>query len=247
MTYRVFILAALLSFLFGGLFTGCEREPGFGGSNTIIGKIRVRTYNEDFTILRDEYDAMDKNVYIQFGNNVSYGDREDTSYDGTFEFTGLNPGKYRVFTYGEDSTQSSPEDDIPVFVDVEIEGNNKLVDVGTITVVNNNASSGNAKIRGKVKVMNYNSSYTQLLEEYYAMDEGVYIIHGENWGYEDRVRTIFDGSYEFTDLGIGDYRVYIYSEDSTGTVPGGLVPVVQEVTITSNNQIVELPDLIRVD
>ena len=100
--------------------------------------------------------------------------------------------------------------------------------------------------RGKVKVMNYNPDYTEVLETYYGPDEEVFLIEGDNYSYE-RVRTTFDGSYQFDNLHPGTYQVYIYSEDSTGTVPGGTVAVVDTVEITGNNQVITLPDLIMVD
>ena len=56
-----------------------------------------------------------------------------------------------------------------------------------------------------------------------------------------------DGYYEFDDLFPGEYWVYIYGEDSTGQTPGGILPVVDTVQISGNNESILLPELVRVD
>lgn len=102
---------------------------------------------------------------------------------------------------------------------------------------------GSATITGKVFVRDYNSSFTTLNREYFAPDEDVYIIYGDDPSYGDRVRTSFDGSYMFKYLREGKYKIYVYSDDSTGQSPSGVVPVIREIEIKSRNEKVEVPQI----
>lgn len=238
-------LCALIGLLF---YTGCEKEAGFGGNSTVIGRVQLIAFDERFEIPRDTFYAMEEEVFIRVGDDITYSDRVRTNYDGYFEFPSLRRGNYEVFVYSEDSTFTNfSEDNSVVVIPFEIEEKNELKDLGTITIINNNANSGKARIRGRVKVMNYNSDYSVLLEEYYAVDERVYLVDPRNPFAVDDVRTNLDGYYEFDDLFPGEYWVYIYGEDSTGQTPGGILPVVDTVQISGNNESILLPELVRVD
>ena len=52
----------------------CEKEEGTGGTNSITGKVYVRDYNENFTILEEQYTAKDEDVFIVYGDDEVYGD-----------------------------------------------------------------------------------------------------------------------------------------------------------------------------
>ncbi|HNZ43221.1 MAG TPA: hypothetical protein PLB59_10740 [Bacteroidales bacterium] len=102
---------------------------------------------------------------------------------------------------------------------------------------------GTSSIYGKVYMKDYNSTYTVLLEEYYAQDVDVYIIYGDDKTYSERIRTNYDGTYEFKYLRKGTYHVYVYSEDST-LQTNAMIPVIRDVEITKNNQEVEAEEII---
>lgn len=227
-------------------FSGCgTKGPGPGGTNTVIGKIVVEAYNEDFSQLLQTYNAQDEDVFIIYGDDIAYGDKVRTSYDGSFEFPYLAPGSYKIYVYSEDSTLGLVNDDIAVVVEFEITGKRELIDLGTITTMNNNVDC-NARVRGSVWYENYNSTWTTILDSFYIPEEQVFLSLIGNSTYES-TRTIYDGSYEFDDLCIGDYEVWIYSQDSTGESPTGEVPVIDTISITKNNEIIYLPDLVKVD
>ena len=101
---------------------------------------------------------------------------------------------------------------------------------------------GRATIRGHVFVDNYNSSFTQLLSSYYASEVNVYIIYGDNEFYDDRVDTDPDGTFEFKHLRKGNYKLFVYSKDSTFTEPSGVEAIYLEAEITDKEEVVELPD-----
>ena len=103
---------------------------------------------------------------------------------------------------------------------------------------------GNSSIYGKVIVHNYNSSFTELNEIYDGADEEVYIIYGDDLSYSERIRTSYNGVYEFKYLRQGKYSVFVYSEDSTLTLPSGKYAVIREIEITSNRQTVKADDII---
>ncbi len=103
---------------------------------------------------------------------------------------------------------------------------------------------GNASIRGRVLVKDYNASFTVFIREYYAQDQRVYIIYGDDQVYSDDFRTDFNGWYEFRFLRPGQYRLFTYSKDSTLQSPTQQVPVFAEVTIPSGASVVNAPDLV---
>jgi hypothetical protein len=102
---------------------------------------------------------------------------------------------------------------------------------------------GTAGIRGKVYSKYYDDYFTTFLGEGYAPDKEVFIVYGDNATYSDKVTTNYDGTFEFTNLRKGTYTVFVYSKDSTLTIPAGEYAVTSEVEITKNGEIVTMPDL----
>jgi hypothetical protein len=86
-----------------GLFS-CEKESGEGGKSSVYGKVYVKDYNAEFTVLKEEYYGPNIWVYIIYGDNKDYSDRIRTNYEGTYEFKYLRPGSYTIYTYSKDST-----------------------------------------------------------------------------------------------------------------------------------------------
>ncbi|MFY7707348.1 MAG: hypothetical protein ACOVQ5_04650 [Flavobacteriales bacterium] len=66
-----------------------------------------------------------------------------------------------------------------------------------------------------------------------GVDEEVYIIYGDNTGPDDRVWTNYKGEFEFRNLRPGDYKIYVYSRDTTGSAQVNMqrMPIVREVKI----------------
>lgn len=105
---------------------------------------------------------------------------------------------------------------------------------------------GSSSISGKLYILDYNSTLTHFNEAYYGSKEDVYIVYGDNTVYNNSMETSFDGSYRFDNLRKGHYRIFAYSKDTTGTIPGGVFAVIKEVDITSNKQNINLEDLVVV-
>lgn len=102
---------------------------------------------------------------------------------------------------------------------------------------------GSSTIRGRVYAKYYDKTFTILNGEDYAPEQDVYIIYGDGASYDDRVRTNYDGTFEFNSLEKGDYTVYVYSKDSTLTIPSGVYPVFRKVEITKNHTTYQLPEI----
>lgn len=95
---------------------------------------------------------------------------------------------------------------------------------------------GDASITGYVHVKKYNSTFTQYISEYPGRDIYVYIVYGEHSGFDKRVKTDYNGNFEFPYLYKGNYKLYVYSRDSTLQDPSGTIPVIREIQITERKQ-----------
>jgi hypothetical protein len=102
---------------------------------------------------------------------------------------------------------------------------------------------GNSTIYGKIIAHNYNAEFTNLKGIYPAADEDVFIIYGNDYSYSERVRTSYEGIYEFKYLRKGDYTIYAYSKDSTLTLPSEMYAVIRKVKIDDNQQTVQVEDM----
>lgn len=125
----------VLSLLIFPVFFSCEKDEGVGGSSSISGKVLVRQYNANFTVLTEEYYATDEDVFIIYGGDEVYGDKTSTHYDGTFRFDYLREGNYTIFAYSEDSANYPSQHEIPVMVQVKISDRNKDIVLDDIVIL----------------------------------------------------------------------------------------------------------------
>jgi hypothetical protein len=102
---------------------------------------------------------------------------------------------------------------------------------------------GTSSIQGKVLTINLNAAGDTVTPPYYAMDQDVYIIYGdEDKTYDDKFATSQDGSYRFTNLVQGTYTIFVYSEcQSCGS---GMEVKEKTVEITTKNEQIILEDII---
>ncbi|MBP7497844.1 MAG: hypothetical protein KA792_09290 [Bacteroidales bacterium] len=98
----------------------CTKEPGEGGKASIKGKVFAKYYNSTYTLLIGKSYAPEEDVYIVYGNNISYNDHIKTNYDGSYEFKYLRKGKYKIYVYSKDSTLTNPAKKYPVIINTEI-------------------------------------------------------------------------------------------------------------------------------
>lgn len=107
---------------------------------------------------------------------------------------------------------------------------------------------GNAAIRGYIHASKLSSTFTQLLDQYPAKDQEVFIIYGDRtWGYDDRIKTDFQGRFSFDLLYPGNYRIYTYSRDSSRMDLSGTIAVVRDVEIGGRKEVVMMDTIHIVD
>jgi hypothetical protein len=129
------LLTLVLGFLLITTFNSCKKEAGEGGNCTISGKVFVKDYNSTFTTLQEEYYGPGLWVYIIYGDDKDYGDRIETSYDGSFEFKYLRPGTYHIYTFSKDSTLQTNAS-VSVLKDVEIKKRKENVVLDDLIIFN---------------------------------------------------------------------------------------------------------------
>jgi hypothetical protein len=103
---------------------------------------------------------------------------------------------------------------------------------------------GTSSIKGKVIIRQYNANFTELTEQYYAPDEDVFIIYGNDEVYGDKVSTNYDGTYEFEFLREGDYSIFAYSEDSANYPTRHMIPVIMHVRLSGKKETVQAQDIV---
>lgn len=116
-------------------FASCEINEGPGGTSEIYGRIWVRDYNSNFTILNGQYWAEEEDVYLMYGNDTIYSDRFKTNYDGSYWFQYLHEGDYTIYVYSKDSTFQSESGRYPIKHTVHIGSKDESVEVPTITIL----------------------------------------------------------------------------------------------------------------
>jgi hypothetical protein len=105
---------------------------------------------------------------------------------------------------------------------------------------------GTSRIKGKLKVENFNSQGTVLEGTYAGADFDVYIMYGDKDSTaDDNVKSSVDGSFEFNFLENGKYTIYIY-EDLLPAVAGASTKkaVVYSTEITKRKSEIDLGEII---
>ena len=204
------VLCALLLFCMS-----CQKEPGVGGNGAITGTLIEKFYNDDYSLLIEERPAVDEEVFILFGDDQVLGDRVFTGQTGAFRFEFLYPGEYHIYYQSEDPDH--PGDEWTTVHTVSLERGGEL-DMGQLEKVTAlDFDEGTAVIKGVVWEVNYvnESRWPNLVveSEDFAHEHEVYLTYGEHAFYDERVRTQYDGYFEFNNLIPGEYLIFLYSED----------------------------------
>ncbi|MBK9730506.1 MAG: hypothetical protein IPO83_04325 [Chitinophagaceae bacterium] len=135
MTFRNDLKHLGLLILFAALFlASCKKQEGKGGDASISGAVNVKHYNSTFTEFISEYPGADTYVYLIYGDDISYGQRIKTNYEGQFEFKYLYKGNYTLYVYSLDSTLTVPSGNVTVVKEVNIGGRKDHIDVGAFQV-----------------------------------------------------------------------------------------------------------------
>ena len=108
---------------------------------------------------------------------------------------------------------------------------------------------GTSSIKGRVYGNYFDKTFYSLLDSGYAPEIDVYIVYGDMASYGDHQKTNYDGTYEFLYLRNGSYKVYAYSQDTTGrynyqlNIYAPRLAVIKNVDIVKGKQTVEVSDI----
>jgi hypothetical protein len=117
------------------VIASCKKGPGDGGNSSINGYISVIKYNAFFTDTLAIYGGYDEDVYIIYGDDITYGDHLKSGPDGKFEFKYLREGSYKIYVYSDDTIHADTvPSKIAVMKNVEITEKNQEVDAGTFEI-----------------------------------------------------------------------------------------------------------------
>ena len=238
------VVIVLLLFTTICLLPSCEKNEGQGGTGSISGTIIEQFHNDDYSALIYQKPAVDEDVFVLYGNDNTLGDRAITGVTGEFRFDFLYPGRYYIYFLTRDSTSHWDEDQEKLYV-VNLDRGEE-VDLGTLEKLSTlDYDDGSAVIKGVVKVINYvnESSWPNLVVEdiAFAHEQEVYLTYGDHSFYDKRIRTQYDGYFEYNSLIPGDYLIFLYSEDVTKVTEHVVLKF--EVTITGFDQVVDLGEI----
>jgi hypothetical protein len=128
------ISGAFVLLLMIAQLSSCKKPAGEGGTSSIKGKVWVEDWNTAFTVKNGEYAGADEDVYIIYGDDISYGDKTKANYEGAFEFKYLRKGKYKIYVYSKDKTFASASGDTYVLKEINISKNKQTVELEQITI-----------------------------------------------------------------------------------------------------------------
>lgn len=134
------VLAALVVVftLVSGL--SCKKGEGQGGTSSITGTVYARYYNKAFTTYIGTSPCPQEDVFIIYGDDITFGDDQKTNHDGSFEFKYLREGHYKVYVYSQDSTQNLtkyPSGLVTLIHEVDITGKKQVVTVPNTVIIKN--------------------------------------------------------------------------------------------------------------
>lgn len=97
---------------------------------------------------------------------------------------------------------------------------------------------GSSFIKGSVYAKKYDGA-GNLLTEYFAPEEDVYLIYGgEGTLFDDDTKTSYNGEFLFEYLELGTYQLFVY--EKCNTCPSGKSVVLQSLEITEKKDTLDV-------
>lgn len=242
--------STLLSFLAASLFfASCEKMAGPGGSSAIRGyvegsnttsgkneKIEI-TVTRGIELEHGDYFVLNQpngqNYYFWFNNQawVSNGDPNLTGRAGVSISYTYNDADTTIARKVEEAidgvlanTFATSRNGDMIFLNAT--SNIEIPDPDDITT----AFAIDVAQQGEADIIGENLPMT---------NERVYLIYGDGTFYNESARTGALGDFQFDNLQVGEYQVYVISKDP---VSGEMTKqIVEKVSITSEESIIETP------
>ncbi len=143
MRIKFYILLTLASLTI--MIAACKKTAGPGGFAQISGKVRVLDYttNPDTLfnlgyVYQDQYYIIGKTVYLRYGDEPGIGQIARTSFNGTYTFDDLRPGKYKVIVYSrsiDTITDKNLQGSVAVIKEVEVIKKKEQLTVEEIVII----------------------------------------------------------------------------------------------------------------
>jgi len=222
------------------IFFACNKEEGFGGSSSIEGYVyEVRHNDDNFSFQTDIFPSLDRDVFIEFGDDLNIGQRIRSGRDGYFRFDYLRKGSYTVYALSEFA------DGHKEAVTRKVEVNSKLHSADTV-FIHTGKACGTAMIRGSVMVRFFSKG--QLVYDdhgislFPAIETRVFIKNkGEDTAFND-VRVGDKGVFVFQKVQPGKtYEIFVSTQIQIGEIYKHILePVYKEIEVKTPYQIYDL-------
>ncbi|MGB0391765.1 MAG: hypothetical protein ACPGD5_09355 [Salibacteraceae bacterium] len=243
------IIQIIFLFIVSISLSSCNKEEGKGGRASIEGNIQTSFYCAENGEFVSKTGGIGERVYISYGDNSSYDDDTRAGSNGYYKFDYLNKGTYRITVISECDTCASGMMEVSKTIDLEKKDEAVLEDLN-INDYSNGAcsgagSGGMATATGSLEAIFIDNNNLDTLGTSALMDERVYLIYGDGKLHSDDERSSSDGSFQFTELRAGKYRVFAYSECLSCIEK--ITPVYQDFEIAEGELNVTIPKISVVD
>ncbi|MBK8808968.1 MAG: hypothetical protein IPO21_20995 [Bacteroidales bacterium] len=227
----------LILFLFISAIS-CTKEEGKGGVASITGVVKIQNIDYFLKNVGSAAIAKDFDVYIKYGDSENVSDKIETSDEGVFTFNYLTPGDYTVYVFSDDTTVYKAQYEITINKMLTISDKKETIDLGEIMVYKQlEVNDGVAQVCGNVREINYINGTKFPLDTIAAQDKDLYLMYGDTTFFELKTATHYDGSFCFTNLIPGKYKVYTLSEQLLSTED---IPVFMTFEITDSTKSIQL-------
>jgi hypothetical protein len=214
--------------------SSCNKEEGTGGEGSIKGVVYIKEYLSDGNVFIRQIPAPDEDVFIIYGSGSSVGDKVVSSNNGNFEFSNLRDGSYKIYAYSDDSLLNK-NNKHAIMIDVSID-NGKSATADTLFIIKYLNNEGTGQIYGKLFIKEYDKSFKYFQRIIPATGEDVFLCYANNSLEINRVRTSYNGSYLFDQLGNDSYKVYVFQDDTAMILKKSNV-ISPEIKIENGNKI----------
>ena len=199
----------LLSLMIAGtLFISCSKE-GVGGSKSISGTVKRIIIAPNGNAV-DTVSAVDRDVFIQYGEEDYYNDDVKTNSEGYYEFSYLRKGDYKVFAYSDCISCDAGKNKVEMDIELKKSASNQNLMVRKEV----DYDDGSSSISGRLMAQHFAGSF-EIGSPFPSQENEVYITYEDEEVYFDRMDTGVDGKFEFKNLIKGTYTLYAFSECET--------------------------------
>ena len=192
-------------------FASCSKE-GEGGSAVISGIVKKEVIAPNGNLI-ETVPAINKDVFIKFGDSEFVNEDVKTNELGNFEFPFLRKGDYSIFVYSDCVDCDSGKESIEQSVELK-KINSTISDLELVVRKTVDYDDGSSSVKGRLMVQKYVGIF-KIGDPYVSQEQEVYIVYGNEEVYFDRMDTGFDGKFEFKNLIKGEYKLYALSECGT--------------------------------